>query len=224
MSQYKGLVFLLMLLGLSLVNNGNFVSAQDNPTVAENRATGFIDDFGWYHVFAEVDNPSTGTNTSVVITATLRNVGDDTIASVSSHTMLDIMTPGQNSPVNLILTDTDLAQQVNSFTFGITTTPFSNSPYRSFNITHSNSTDGSERFHVTGDVGNTGDLNVTYVEVIATFYNNLTIVDRVVYANSSYTSPRNLDKNDIGTFEIIAENQTAITHYSLDVQCNEETT
>jgi uncharacterized membrane protein len=213
-----------MLLGLSLVNTGNFVSAQDNPTVAENRATGFIDDFGWYHVFAEVENPSTGTNTSVIITATLRNVGDDTIASISSQTMLDVMTPDQKSPVNLILTDTDLAQQVNSFTFGITTTPFSNSPYRSFNITHSNSTDSSERFHVTGDVGNTGDLNVTYVEVIATFYNNLTIVDQVVYANSSYTSPRNLDKNNIGTFEIIAENQTVITHYSLEVQCNEETT
>ncbi|MGB6681676.1 MAG: hypothetical protein WBF08_10205, partial [Candidatus Bathyarchaeia archaeon] len=224
MSQYKGLVFLIMLLGLSLVNSGNFVLAQTNPTVAENRATGLIDDFGWYHVFAEVENPPAGSNASVVITATFRNIGDDTIASTSAHTMLDIMTPGQNSPVDIILTDTSLAQQVNSFTFGITTIPFTNSPYRSFNITHSNSTDSSERFHVTGDVGNTGELTVTYVEVIATFYSNLTIVDRVVYANSSYTSPRDLGQNDIGAFEIIAENQTAISHYSLEVQCNEETT
>jgi len=213
-----------MLLGLSLINSGNFVMAQANPTVAANRATGLIDDFGWYHVFAEVENPSDGTNASVVITATFRDIGDNTISSTSTNTMLDIMTNGTNSPVDLILTDTSLAQQVNSFTFGITTAPFANSPYRSFNITHSNSTDSSERFHVTGDVGNTGNLSVTYVEVIATFYSNLTIVDRVVYANSSYSSPRNLDENDIGTFEIIAENQTAITHYSLEVQCNEETT
>ncbi|WP_455369953.1 CFI-box-CTERM domain-containing protein [[Eubacterium] cellulosolvens] len=224
MSHYKRLVFLIMLLGLPLVNSGNFALAQINPTVAENRAIGLIDDFGWYHVFAEVMNPQAGTNTSVVITATFRDIGDNTIASTSAHTMLDIMTPGQNSSVDLILTDTSLAQQVNSFTFGITTSPFANSPYRAFNITHSNSTDASERFHITGDVGNSGELNVTYVEVIATFYSNLTIVDQVVYANSSYTSPRNLDENNIGTFEIIAENQTAITHYSLEVQCNEETT
>ena len=227
MSQYKGLVFVIMLLGLTLVNSVNLVFAQDNPTVAENRATGLIDSSGWYHVFAEVENPSTGTNVSVVITATFRNLGDDTIASTSTHTMLDIMIPGQNSPVDLILTDTDLAQQVNSFTFGITTVPYANSPYRNFTITHSNSTDGSGRFHVTGDVTNSGGalaLNTTFVEVIATFYNNLTIVDQVVYANSSYTSPRNLGENDVGTFEIIAENQTAITHYALDVQCNEETT
>jgi uncharacterized membrane protein len=224
MSQYKRLVFLIMLLGLCLFSSGNFVLAQANPTVNQNTSTGFIDDFGWYHVFAEVENPELGTNTSVVITATLRDVGDDTIASTSAHTMLDIMTPNQTSPVHLILTDTSLAQQVNSFTFGISTSPFANSPYRDFTLTHSNSTDGSGRFHVTGDVTNAGLNDTTFVEVIATFYSNLTIVDQVVYANSSYTSPRNLDANDIGTFEIIAENQTAITHYSLEVQCNEETT
>ncbi len=216
-----------MLLGLSLINSGNFVLAQTIPSVAENRATGLIDDFGWYHVFAEVENPVLSVNTSLLITATLRDIGDNTIASISTHTMLDIMTPGQNSPVDLILTDTNLAQQVNSFTFGIAQTDFPNSPYRAFDITHSNSTDGSGRFHVTGQVENTGtdvNLTVTFVEVIATFYSNQTIVNRVEYANSSYTSPRDLAAADTGTFEIIAENQTAITHYSLQVQCNEETT
>lgn len=227
MSQYKSLVFLIMLLGLSLVNSGNFVLAQNNPTVAENLATGLIDDFGWYHAFAEVENPSTGDNKSVFITATFRDIGDNTIASTSTNTMIDIMTPGQNSPIDLILTDTSLAQQVNSFSFVITHNSFTNSPYRAFDITHSNSTDGSGRFHLTGQVENTGTnltLTVTFVEVIATFYSNQTIADQVVYANSSYTSPRDLAATDIGAFEIIAENQTAITHYSLEVQCNEETT
>jgi uncharacterized membrane protein len=216
-----------MLLGFSLVNSGNFVLAQTIPSVAENRATGLIDDFGWYHVFAEVENPVLSVNTSLLITATLRDIGDNTIASISTHTMLDIMTPGQNSPVDLILTDTNLAQQVNSFTFGIAQTDFPNSPYRAFDITHSNSTDSSGRFHVTGEVENIGtdvNLTVTFVEVIATFYSNQTIMNRVVYANSSYASPRDLAAADTGTFEIIAENQTAITHYSLQVQCNEETT
>ncbi|MFC1505654.1 CFI-box-CTERM domain-containing protein [Thermoproteota archaeon] len=227
MSRYKGLVFLIMLLGLSIVNCENFVLAQTIPIVEQNRATGLIDDFGWYHVFVEVENPITGDNTSVIVTVTFRDIGDNTIADTSTHTMLEIMTPGQNSPIDLILTDTSLAQQVDSFTFGISQPPFGNSPYRAFDITHSNSTDSSGRFHVTGEVENTGTnltLTVTFVEVIATFYSNQTIVDRVVYANSSYTSPRDLAATDIGAFEIIAENQTAITHYSLEVQCNEETT
>lgn len=227
MSQYKGLVFLIMLLGLSIINCENFVLGQTIPIVAQNRATGLIDDFGWYHVFVEVENPSTGDNTSVIVTATFRDIGDNIIADTSTHTMLEIMTPGQNSPIDLILTDTSLAQQVDSFTFGISQPPFANSPYRAFDITHSNSTDSSGRFHVMGEVENTGTnltLTVTFVEVIATFYSNQTIVDQVVYANFSYTSPRDLAATDIGAFEIIAENQTAITHYSLEVQCNEETT
>jgi uncharacterized membrane protein len=219
----KRLILLIVLLGCSsfLLPDGRV----EGQTVANTHGGIYAD--GWYHVFGEVSNTGS-TNISAKVSTTFRFFGG-TVAS-STYAMVDLLPPNQKAPFDLVLANSTLSSQVQSFdTPTLQTIPFNNVPYGFEFIENStviqNATDGSGRFHLGGStsyINNTGTLNATFVQAIATFYD---ISGNVNYAGWTYVSSTNLTRSGTpgakASFEIIASNTTAIKSYFLQFQCNE---
>ncbi|MBS7623128.1 hypothetical protein KEJ39_05575, partial [Candidatus Bathyarchaeota archaeon] len=174
-----------------------------------------IDAYGWHHVFGEINNPPTGTNVSARVTATLQLSGGGSV-NVTAYTMIDLVVKGQKSPFDIVLANTAQSSQVTGYTLSISTLTYSNTPYRSFaNTSTTASVDDAGRYRIQGTLSNTGTIDATFVQVIATFY-DLTGIVR--YANWTYVDKINLTKAGTGdssssTFEVTASSKTAIQGY-----------
>jgi hypothetical protein len=219
----KRLILLIVLLGCS-----SFLLPDcrvEGQTVANTHGGIYAD--GWYHVFGEVSNTGS-TNISAKVSTTFQ-LFDGTVTS-STYAMVDLLPPNQKAPFDLVLANSTLSSQVQSYsTPTLETIPFSNVPYGFEFIENStviqNSTDGSGRYHLGGStsyINNTGAQNATFVQAIATFYD---ISGNVNYAGWTYVSSTNLTRSGTpgakASFEIIASNTTAIKSYFLQFQCNE---
>ena len=222
MIKFKQLILLVLLFGASHILLNGDVEGQIRPEV--NNTTKIIDDKGWVRIFGESENTNTD-NVTIQMLTTFRDVASEIVATDTGYPYLDLLTPSQKSPFEAIFPVPSEASQVSTWDFAPTTGTRATSPYRNFTITQeSNSTDGTENFRISGVLNNTGDFNATFVQVIATFYSQLTL-SKVLYADWVYVTPINLTAGNSGTFEITALNGTYnlgnIGNYALVFQCNE---
>ncbi|MBS7625700.1 hypothetical protein KEJ51_01460 [Candidatus Bathyarchaeota archaeon] len=197
------------------------MSSQPDVTLKPNHS-GWIDDVKhWYHVVGEAVAKDTATsNYTVRVDATFQYDDGSPPDTVSSYTFLELVgrSAGHDTaPFHIILANATKASKVSAYNLAIQTWPSDNYPYRQFtNSTTSSVVAG--KLQLTGNVTNTGSVDATFVQVIATFYD---IIGTVNYVNWTYVSGMNLTAGASASFELIALNKTNVNRYRLQVQCCE---
>ncbi|MGQ9639263.1 MAG: COG1470 family protein [Candidatus Bathyarchaeia archaeon] len=175
---------------------------------------------GWYHVFGEVNTTSTATfNYTVRITVTFQ-YSDGTSDSVLSSTLLELVgrSPGYDTaPFHIVLANSTKATKVSNYAIATESIPSYNYPYRQFTNSTTASVVGG-KYRLAGNITNSGSVNATFVQVIATFYD---IHNTVIYADWTYVEGMNLTAGESKTFELSVANTTNVEGYRLQVQCCE---
>ncbi len=93
-------------------------------------------------------------------------------------------------------------------------------PYRNLQILSHYSKIEYDYYEVVGEIQNTGDLNVEYVQIVATFYDS---GGTVVGTDFTYTELDSLAPNQKSPFELSSYPRTAleigVSYYTLQFQC-----
>lgn len=179
--------------------------------------SGYINDQGYYYVVGEVQNVGTNPIGYVNITATFYDINRDFVALGNGTTTLDTILPGRKSPFEIFLYSALDSQRVHNYTLSVVQyLQAQNKPLGLEIITNSSYTD-TYGFHVTGEIKNIGPEYTSFVRVIATFYN---ASGYVIATKFSYSNPKNLNPDQVATFEIILNSSiiNKIDHYTLEAE------
>lgn len=198
------------------ISTYSFTTEQPNSPIQILSYSDYKDNLGYHHIVGEVQNNGVSNIRSVKIVATYYDSSNNVIATDLSYTILDIIQTNQKSPFKF--TQQVDPQSYNLMIAGLNET--NEIPYDSFQFFSNNSyIDSINHLHIEGEVKNTGLKNITFVEVIATYYDDYY---NVVETDVTYTDSTNITTNQQSSFKIITENQVnKIDHYILQVQSKE---
>ena len=176
-------------------------------------------------VVGEVENQGVENIEDLKILATFYDEQETVIGADYAYAKIDILVPGQTSPFSLSNYGQEgITKKIKNYRLcaeGIIT---SKGPYRELQIiTHNPEVDELRgEYIVRGEVKNAGEIDATYVNVVATFYDS---DGRIVAYESTYIDPRDLNSSQTESFRIALWNEELITKvvsYNLQVQCSEE--
>lgn len=209
----KSLIFVVFLLSVILLPT----SVRAAPQIEIVSHTSYLDFIGYYNVVGEVHNTGDQAAKDVLITATLYNSGNEVIATPISYTRLDVLLPDRKSPFRIVFVDIAQSALVDHYSLDVDFTPTDSIPEKLEIISH-NSTSGSGMLIIAGEIENTGDLEATLVEVIATGYDE---AGNVVEEDRSYLTPTHvLGAHQKATFQIgmMGVNVDLINSYELTAE------
>jgi hypothetical protein len=129
----------------------------------------YVDTFGFLHIVGEVENISTNNTEENQITVTFIDTEGNPIINASTYTYLDIITPGQRSPFEILLSSSPIAK---NFILETTWQISEEEPYIDIEI-ESESLQLYEEgwYRIVGQLKNSGNKTVDSAIVVATFYN-----------------------------------------------------
>lgn len=193
-------LIILALLGcVLLVSFASSVNAAAQVTILSH--SGYISSLGWYYVVGEVQNSGDMHLKYVEITATFYDSYDVVVDTSFTFADLNVLLVGRKSPFKLTLFNTEQSAKVDHYSLAVTYDIFELGKPQGLEILSSSSyVDTLGWMHVVGEIKNIGVYPTTYVEVIATFYDN---TGKVVGCGFTFSNPSDFEADQKASFEII---------------------
>lgn len=197
------------------------VHAAGNVVILTN--TGYLDFSGNYYVVGEVENSGESAVNFVQVTATYYNSANSVIATRFDLTMLYVIMPERKSPFEIALLDVSQSAQVHHYSLSVTFLETSPLPIGIEITSASSHVDTSGRMHLTGELKNIGTETLVNTKVVATFYNETSIVIAAAMSNIDPEITGEINPNQTGPFEIIldAERTQHVSTYILTAESNQ---
>jgi hypothetical protein len=176
----------------------------------------YISSIGTLHIVGEVKNSGTINMEYVEIIGTFYDSSKTVVGTDFTFTSIDVLKPNQKSPFDM--TETSNVEDIVSVKLDETYRPTTGEPYSGLQIlSHSSYISRIGTYHVVGEVKNTGNRDVNYVEVIGTFYDSS---GKVVDASFTYTDPSDVSAGQTSPFDLIVMSPqvSKIKTYELQVQ------
>ncbi len=179
--------------------------------------SGYLNDNGLYCVVGEVENTGNTTMTDAYVNATFYDSTGVSVAEISQPIMLSTILPGRVSPFEIVLYSNAESQKVHNYTLRIVKSATTSNGQIGLSILSNISALDSNGFHINGTIKNVGAQNISFTQVIATFYNQNGHAIAAVFVNSS---PNLLSVNQTGQFEILLNTSEAsqVNHYALEAE------
>lgn len=175
----------------------------------------YEDAAGYANVIGEVQNQGTTTTTFILLNVTFYDDFDTVLAAESSYTIVDILLPGEISPFEV--SSFPLANlSVAYYTIEGSYYDTEEVPYREFEITGLNEYMDFGWFFVSGTVENIGLINASFVNVVASFYDEN---DTLTTYDFYYVDPDVLEPGQRVSFEVTTYDDIVPARYTLMVQC-----
>jgi len=197
------------------------VNLTPNPPVSILSHESFVDSIETFWVTAEIENVGAANLAFVRITAVYYDPTGKIVCTDGCYADLHLLAPGEKSSVITFAgisypSDHISASTINSYSLDVRAyRETTEEPYRDFEINSTGWFNEYGGYQVSGDLKNTGEISVEYVDVTATFYRaDGTIVD----AWWDPSDPNKLDPNQTATFSIYARNleeMGLIDHYAI---------
>lgn len=206
-----------------LQNNPFFASAQvsdSNPIQIQSTST-YTDDLGNFHIIGEVNNTSTQSQNSIVITAFFSNTANNTVVgNHSAFSSIETLRQGELSPFDIVIQNPQQILGTFDFMeFSTTSQPASAEKPANLVLNGSSSfVDNIGNPHITGSIINQGQSSEQFLNLVATFYDNSSI--GVIGTQTFGLNVGNLAHNQMAPFDItITDNKTKSqgAFYSLNV-------
>jgi hypothetical protein len=178
----------------------------------------YEDAAGYANVIGEVQNQGTTTTTFMLLNVTFYDDFDSVVAAESSYTLVDILLPGEISPFEV--SSFPLANlSVASYTIEGTYYDTEEVPYREFTLSGVTEYTDSGWFYISGAVENSGLLNASFVNVVASFYDEN---ETLITYDFDYIDADVLEPGQWATFEVSTfPDEVLPASYALMVQCME---
>lgn len=169
---------------------------------------------GTGHIVGEVQN-DTGQNVAFVkVVASVYDSGGTLVGTESTYTDLDILTPGQRSPFEIIILNISAA--ATSYQLSGQWRVTTDQPLRGLTIlSHREQVDRAGYHHIIGEVRNDTGQPVEFVKIVGAFYDGS---GKVVATESTYTELDRLEPGQTSPFEMIALYWHNAVRYELQVQ------
>lgn len=181
----------------------------------------YTDDFGNFHIIGEVNNTSPEPHTNIVITAILSDTTNNSIVgNYSAFSSIETLRTGELSPFDIVIQNPkQILGTFNFMEFSTTSQPASAEKPANLVLNGSSSfVDNVGNSHITGNIINQGQFPEQFLNLVATFYDNLSL--GVVGTQSFGLNVGSLANNQMAPFDIIiTDNKTKsqAAFYSLNV-------
>ena len=160
--------------------------------------TSYTDSLGYFYVVGEAKNKLSSNIHYVQITATFYDSGSTAIGTAYGFTDMDILTPNQKSPFDLISFPDTIVPASYKLTVSYLAT--ADQPFQGLAIlSNTPSVDSSGYHKIVGEVKNNGAAQATYVEVDCTYYDS---AGKVMGISYTFTDPKDLNAGDVAQFEL----------------------
>jgi peptide/nickel transport system substrate-binding protein len=178
----------------------------------------YEDTAGYSNVIGEVENQGTTTTTFMQVNVTFYDAFDTPVAAEYSYTIVDILLPGEISPFEV--SSFPLANlSVSYYEIEVTYYDTEEVPYREFEITGLSEDITYGWFDVSGEVENIGFINASFVNIVASFYDEN---ETLITYDFDYIDPDVLEPGQRATFEVSTfPDEVLPASYALMVQCME---
>jgi len=171
-----------------------------NLTILSNSS--YVDGLGYLHVPGEIRNDNQQCQDYVKIAGTF--YGSDVVFVEFTYTEIDLLTPGQFSPFELVVSEDTIIPNIHDFLLQAESCSEDKWPYvgeGSLKIrTNSSYTDGLGYLHIVGEVENKGQLTAEWVKVVSTYYNEQ---DTVIGTSYAYADPKTISPGGMSPFEVV---------------------
>jgi hypothetical protein len=176
----------------------------------------YVDSVGYTHIVGEVKNNGTTNLDFVQITATFYSSNGSVLDTNFAFTMMNILTPNQKSPFDVL----SAKQGVAADHYSVTVTDASETtdqPDLALVVQGTTSSiDQVGYYHVLGEVKNTGNSTASLVEVVVTLHDSS---GNVVDATLSFTTPSDLQAGESGSFDsITSQSASSISTFTVQAQ------
>jgi len=173
---------------------------------------------GYSNVIGEVQNQGTTTTTFMLINVTFYDDFDNIVAAESSYTIVDILLPGEISPFEV--SSFPVANlSVTYYTIEGSYYDTVEVPYREFELSEFTEYTDFGWFYVSGEVENIGFINASFVNIVASFYDEN---ETLITYDFDYIDPDVLEPGQRATFEVSTfPDEVVPASYALMVQCME---
>lgn len=209
----KSFIFLTFLLSFT----GLTVTVEAAAQVDIVSHIGYIDSLGYYNVVGEVHNVGDQTVSYVEIRATFYDTGDAVVGTSFSFSDLTILLPDRKAPFRIMFVDTTQSLKVDHYSLNVDFTLTTSIPEGLEILSHSSYIDTLGYMHIVGEVQNNANSKATFVEVIATCYDQS---GSVVEEGFTFSDPGDIETGDKAPFEILilGENVELVNSYQLTVE------
>ncbi|WP_455278668.1 FxLYD domain-containing protein [[Eubacterium] cellulosolvens] len=200
------------------------VASAEQLIVNDNHSS-YLSSTGVLHVVGEIVNDLTKTVKNVQITAKFYDSDNNTIATVSTYSMLNIILPGEKSPFEILLSDQTKVNQVSNYSLAVSdySKPIDVLPQNLRVISHAFYISPAQYFNTHGKILNEGPSKSTYTIVTATFYGEK---GEIVGASYGYSDPSTIISGKEAQFALVlrdVDQSKKVRDYKLQVQSNEST-
>jgi hypothetical protein len=144
------------------------------------------DDVGYFHVFGEVKNTGDVWLEFVKITGTFRDPNGVIVDVIFTYTRVDKVPPGSAAPFDLVETDINKANQIETYSLLLDFRETIEVPVKLVVLNVADSKNSLGWLEVLGEVQNQGDVPSTFTKIVATFRN---AGGQVVYVHFTYADP-----------------------------------
>jgi hypothetical protein len=197
--------------------------AATNVTVLSHN--GYLDSYGLYHIIGEVQNVGDQAVNMVKITATFYDSKGVAITTRLALTMLFVLTVGEKSPFDIVLSDASQSASVSRYDLSVASSSTSSIPVGLEISAYNSYTDESGSMHLAGEIKNIGTENATSIKVVATCYDETGNVTAAALVYLDQEQPIELAPGQTTQFDIsIGEDRTPyIASYELTAESTEYT-
>jgi len=180
----------------------------------------FIDQNGNLHVFGEMQNTGEANVESVNITGAFYDAEENLIEMNSSLADIDLLTVGQKSPFEIVLSRKEQIDKVHRYDLNATfNEAVTRIPYQDFQFVSRNLLRAPDRLDITGEIRNVGRTTAITLKVVATFYD---FQGRIVGRATNFT--RLLGPISYSYTVILPYNVGKVNDYTLQIQSDSYST
>jgi len=182
----------------------------------------YVSEDGIFHIVGEIENNSSVPLNQVVVMATLYDINNEVLNTMSTNSILETIMPGKKGPFDLVFTN-GIVSQIYRYSLNIEYRPADHKA-GSLEILSSNAKrDMLDNFIIRGTVTNHDQRTANTIIVIATLYDK---DGKVVATGKSYTEPEYLKSGGITSFLVLVPDKSQsrkAADYSLMVESEEYT-
>jgi hypothetical protein len=216
MKRFMSLVLMLSIVALVPLSLPKGLGLESNLVILDFYY--YEDAAGYSNVIGEVENQGTTTTTFMQVNVTFYDAFDTPVAAEYSYTIVDILLPGEISPFEV--SSYPLANLSAAY-YDIEVTYYDTEevPYREFEITGLSEDMSSGWFDVSGAVENIGLQNASFVNIVASFYDEN---ETLITYDFSYIDPDVLEPGQRVSFEVSTFPDAVVpASYAVMAQCME---
>jgi len=213
------LAALTVFMGVSIL----FSPARAEGSVEILSSTGYLDASGNYRVVGEVQNVGSQAVNFVQISATFYDSHNDVIDSRFDLTMLYVILDGRKSPFEIALLDVAESARVSHYSLNVTYLETTKLPMKLEILSHTNHIDAEGNMHITGTLKNNGDKILVNAKVVATYYDESSVVVATALIDYDPELTGEINPNQTVPFEIILDKERTpyVETYVLSAESNE---